>query len=111
MLDPNGKSQTVVINPQDTQTLQFYNAPLCSLTLTKQDSVTGKPIPNTEFTVKDGNGNIVGRYTTGKDGTAVVTGLIPGATYIVTETKVPSGYVLNSAPQTITVKSGTGHGN
>ncbi len=79
------------------------------MTLTKLDSVTGKPVSGTEFTVKDGNGNIVGRYTTGKDGTVVVTGLIPGATYVVTETRVPSGYVLNSAPQTIIVKNGTGN--
>ena len=109
VMDVNAKSQTVVVNPNDTQTLRFYNDPLCSLTLTKRDSVTGKPVPGTEFTVKDGNGNILGRYTTGKDGTATVAGLIPGSTVVVTETKVPSGYVLNSTPQTITIKKGTGN--
>ncbi len=105
-MDADNKSQTVIVAPNDTQTLRFYNEPLCSLMLTKRDSVTGKPVPDTEFTVKDGNGNIVGRYTTGKDGTAVVTGLIPGAAYVVTETKVPSGYVLDSTPQTVTVRNG-----
>ena len=107
VIDQSTQTQTVTVNPMDTQTLAFLNEPLCSLTLTKLDSVTGKPIPGTEFTVKDGNGTVLGRYTTGKDGTVVVTGLIPGSTVVVTETKVPSGYVLNSPPQTIIVKNGS----
>ena len=109
VMDPNSKSQTVVVNPQDTQTLRFYNEPMCSLTLTKLDSVTGKPVPNTEFTVKDGNGNVLGRYTTGKDGTIVVTGLIPGSTVVVSESRVPDGYVLDTTPKTIIVQNGSGN--
>ena len=107
VIDQSTQTQTVTVNPLDTQTLTFLNEPLCSLTLTKLDSVTGKPIPGTEFTVKDGNGTVLGRYTTGKDGTVTVTGLIPGSTVVVTETKAPSGYVLNPTPQTITVKNGS----
>ncbi|MCM1233575.1 MAG: SpaA isopeptide-forming pilin-related protein [Ruminococcus flavefaciens] len=103
------RSQTVEVTADDTQTLYFYNDPLCSLTLRKVDSVTGKPVPNTEFSVKDGNGNLIGRYTTGKDGTVTVTGLVPGSTIVVTETKVPQGYVLDSTPQVIVVKNGTGN--
>ena len=106
VIDPSTQTQAVMVNPDDTQTLVFHNEPLCSLTLTKVDSVTGKPVPNTQFTVKDGNGNVIGQYTTGKDGTVTVTGLIPGAAYVVTETRVPSGYVLNPTPQTIVVKNG-----
>uniref|UniRef100_UPI00203C4AEA SpaA isopeptide-forming pilin-related protein n=1 Tax=Flintibacter muris TaxID=2941327 RepID=UPI00203C4AEA len=107
VIDQSTQTQTVTVNPLDTQTLTFLNEPLCSLTLTKLDSVTGKPIPGTEFTVKDGSGTVLGRYTTGKDGTVTVTGLVPGSTVVVTETKVPSGYVLNSTPQTIIVKNGS----
>ena len=107
VIDQSTQTQTVTVNPLDTQTLTFLNEPLCSLTLTKLDSVTGKPIPGTEFTVKDGNGTVLGRYTTGSDGTVTVTGLVPGSTVVVTETKVPSGYVLNSTPQTIIVKNGS----
>ena len=103
------RTQTVEVAPDDTQTLYFYNDPLCSLTIRKLDSVTGKPVPGTEFTVKDGNGGIIGRYTTGTDGTVTVTGLIPGSTVVVVETKVPAGYALNTAPQTIIVKIGTGN--
>ncbi len=107
VIDQSTQTQTVTVNPMDTQTLTFLNEPLCSLTITKKDSVTGKPVPGTEFTVKDGNGTVLGRYTTGKDGAVTVTGLVPGSTIVVVETKVPSGYVLNSTPQTIIVKNGS----
>ena len=103
------RTQVVEVKPDDTQTLYFYNEPLCSLTIKKLDSVTGKPVPGTEFTVKDGNGNMIGKYTTGQDGTVTVAGLVPGSAVVVTETKVPSGYVLNPIPQTIIVKNGTGN--
>ena len=109
VIDQTTQTQTVTVNPMDTQTLVFLNDPLCSLTLTKLDSVTGKPVPGTEFLVKNGDGNILGRYTTGKDGTVVVTGLIPGSTVVVTESRVPSGYVLDTTPKTIIVKNSSGN--
>ena len=106
-IDPNTRSQTVVVNPgDDTQHLYFYNDPLCSLTLSKVDSVTGKPVPNTQFTLKYANGEVIGKYTTGKDGTVTVSGLLPGSTVVATETKVPDTHVLNPTPQTIVLKSG-----
>ncbi len=107
-IDPNTRTQTIVVNPgDDTQHLYFYNEPLCNLTISKVDSVTGKPIPNTTFTVKYANGELIGRYTTGKDGTVTVSGLLPGSTVVVTEYKVPDTHVLNTTPQTITLKSGS----
>ena len=106
IIDAATQTQTVTVNPLDTQTLTFLNEPLCSLTITKLDAVTGKPVPNTSFAVKDGNGNVLATCTTGKDGTATVTGLIPGSTVVVVETRVPDGYVLNTTPQVITVKNG-----
>jgi len=107
VIDQSTQTQTVTVNPDDTQTLTFLNEPLCSLTLTKLDSVSGKPVPGTEFTVKDGNGTVLGRYTTGKDGTVTVSGLVPGSTIVVSESKVPSEYVLDTTPKTIIVKNGT----
>ncbi len=106
VIDQSTQVQTVTVNPMDTQTLTFMNEPLCSLTVTKLDSVTGKPVPNTQFAIKDGSGNVLARCTTGKDGTATVTGLAPNSTVVVVETRVPSGYVLNSTPQTIIVRNG-----
>ena len=77
------------------------------MTLRKLDAVTGKPVPNTEFTLKDGDGNILGRYTTGADGTVTVTGLMPNSTVVVVESKVPSNYVLDPKPRTIIVRNGS----
>ena len=107
VIDEATRIQTVTVNPADTQTITVYNEPLCSLTLSKKDAVTGKPVPNTEFTLKDGDGNILGRYTTGQDGTVTVTGLIPNSTVVVVETKVPSNYVLDPTPRTIIVRNGS----
>ena len=107
VMDEATRIQTVKVNPADTQTLVVYNEPLCSLTLSKKDAVTGKPVPNTEFTLKDGDGNILGKYTTGADGTVTVTGLIPNSTVVVVESKVPSNYVLDPTPRTIIVKNGS----
>ena len=84
-IDPNTRTQTVVVNPDgDTQELYFYNTPLCSLAISKVDSVSGKPVPKTTFTVKYASGELIGRYTTGRDGTVTVSGLLPGSTVVVT---------------------------
>ena len=107
IIDEATRIQTVTVNPADTQTLVVYNEPLCSLTLTKKDAITGKPVPNTEFTLKDGDGNIIGRYVTGADGTVTVTGLIPNSTVVVVESRVPSNYVLDPIPHVITVRNGS----
>ncbi len=107
VIDQSTQTQTVTVNPMDTQTLVFLNEPLCSLTLRKLDATNGKPVPNTEFTLKDGDGNILGRYTTGADGTVTVTGLIPNSTVVVVETRVPSNYVLDPTPRTIIVRNGS----
>ena len=107
VIDQATQIQTVTVNPADTQTIVVYNEPLCSLTLRKLDAVTGKPVPNTEFTLKDGNGTVLGRYTTGTDGTVTVTGLIPNSTVVVVETRVPSNYVLDPTPRTIIVRNGS----
>ena len=107
VIDTATQIQTVKVNPADTQTLTVYNEPLCSLTLRKLDAVTGKPVPNTEFTLKDGNGTVLGRYTTGADGTVTVTGLMPNSTVVVVETRVPSNYVLDPTPRTIIVRNGS----
>ena len=107
VMDESTRIQTVKVNPADTQTIVVYNEPLCSLTISKKDAVTGKPVPNTEFTLKDGDGNILGKYTTGADGTVTVTGLIPNSTVVVVESKVPSNYVLDPMPRTIIVRNGS----
>ena len=107
-LDPT--PQTVVIGAGDTQTLRFYDDPLCTLTILKRDAVTKAPLAKAEFTVKytDGTyaGSNNGRYVTGADGTVTVTGLKPESTVIVSEDKAPTGYLKDDSPKTIVVHTG-----
>ena len=102
--------QTVVVNAGDTQTVRFYNDPLCTLTILKRDSVTKKPLANAQFLVRDSEGKNVGPnnrlYTTGTDGTVTVSGLEPNATIVVSEQKAPAGYIKNETPKNIVVRSG-----
>lgn len=107
-LDP--KSQTVVINDRDTQTLNFYDEPLCVLTLLKRDADTKEPLANATFSVKYSTGEAVGpnngKYTTGRDGTVTITGIAPNSTIICTEEKAPTGYIADTSPKSIVVHSG-----
>ena len=48
-IDPNTQSQTVVINPDDTQELYFYNTPLATLTILKRSSEDRQPLAGAEF--------------------------------------------------------------
>ena len=102
--------QTVRVNEADTQTVSFYDEPLCTLTLLKRDANTKKPLANAEFSVKYSDGTAVGanneRYTTGKDGTVIVSGLKPNATVVVAEVKAPTGYIKEPSPKTTVVRSG-----
>ena len=102
--------QTVVVNAGDTQTIRFYNDPLCTLTILKRDAVTKKPLRGAEFMVRDSSGHVIGPnnglYTTGTDGTVTVTGLAPNSTVVVSEKKAPNGYILDETPKNIVVRSG-----
>ena len=106
--------QTVVVNAGDTQTLRFYDDPLCTLTILKRDAVTKKPLKGAEFLVKDSSGHVIGPnnglYTTGTDGTVTVTGLAPNSTIVVSEKKAPVGYILDETPKNIVVRSGVANG-
>ena len=53
-------STNVVIGANgDTQTLRFYDDPLCTLTILKRDAVTKKPLAQAEFLVRDSEGTVV----------------------------------------------------
>lgn len=103
-------SKTVAVAANDTQTLRFYDEPLCTLTLRKLDSVTKKPLANAEFTVKYSDGRLIGgsngKFLSNRDGEVIVSGLEPNAAVVVTETRAPTGYIRDEQPQTIVVRSG-----
>ena len=100
------EAQTVRVGVADTQTLRFFNEPLCTLTVTKQDGSTKKPLADAVFTAAYSDGKAIGRFATDKHGRFIVSGLVPDATVVITEEKAPMGYIKDATPQHIVVKSG-----
>ena len=114
VIDPETRSQTVVVSPDDAQFLTFYNSPKGTLIIEKLDKATGKPLEGAEFKIVTSSGELTpnnegltssnGIYTTDENGQIMLSKLSP-ATYIVTETKAPEGYVLDPMPQTVVVNT------
>ena len=101
----NSRTQTVVVDPNDTQTLYFYNTPAGGLQIIKSDESSGKRISGVRFEVRKVNGEIVGTYTTDSDGVIYLSEAESGW-YTVTELKAAPGYLLDTASHHIEVKDG-----
>ena len=104
-IDENTRTQTVVVNPNDTQTLYFYNTPVGGLQIIKSDKDSGKRISGVKFEIRKMNGEIIGAYTTDSDGVIYLPEAGSGW-YTVTELEAASGYLLDTTPHRIEVKDG-----
>ncbi len=104
-IDDNTRTQTVVVDPNDTQTLYFYNTPAGGLQIIKSDESSGKRISGVRFEVRKVNGEIVGTYTTDSDGVIYLPEIESGW-YTVTELKAAPDYLLDTASHRIEVKDG-----
>ena len=104
-IDENSRTQTVVVDPNDTQTLYFYNTPAGGLQIIKSDESSGTRICGVRFEVRKVNGEIVGTYTTDSDGVIYLPEIESGC-YTVTELKAAPGYLLDTASHRIEVKDG-----
>ena len=105
IIDENTRSQTVVINPNDLQTLTFYNAPSGGLQIIKSDEDTGERIGNVKFEIRKMNGEIIGTYTTDRDGVISIPNAESGW-YTIVERKSANGYALDTTPVNACVKDG-----
>ena len=107
-IDPDTQTQTVVVEPNDTQELYFYNTPLVTLTLLKRSSADHQPLAGAEFLVTDGAGAPIGpnngRYTSNSDGLVTISALEPGQTVVAREVSAPEGFQLDSTPQSIIIQ-------
>ena len=104
-IDENTRTQTVVVNPNDTQTLYFYNTPAGGLQIIKSDKDSGKRIAGVKFEIRKMNGKIIGTFTTDSDGVIYLPEAESGW-YTVTELEAASGYLLDTTPHRIEVKDG-----
>ena len=95
---------------QDVVQLYFGNSPKGSLLVKKIDSATHAPLSDVEFFVTTADGTVVGdangKFVTDSAGSFTVSGINPGTTLVVKETRAKSGYVLDDTPQTATIKAG-----
>ena len=109
-IDPGSQTQTVVVHPNDTQTLHFTNTPSTTLVIEKYIEGTTTPIKGVTFLVTDSSGAVVGKsngeFITNEAGRIVITDLVPGTTVTARETKVPEGFVLDTTPKSIQIKEG-----
>ena len=105
-IDENTRTQTVVVNPDDTQSLYFYNAPIGGLELIKVNAADRtQRIPNTTFEIRRvSDGGLVDTVTTGPDGRVYVP--LESGSYYAVETEAGKGYQLDSTPIYFTVEDG-----
>ena len=109
-IDEASRTQTVVVNPNDTQTLHFTNTPSTTLVIEKYIEGTTTPLKCVTFLVTDSSGAVVGRsngeFITDENGRVVIHDLIPGTTATAREVKTVEGFVLDSSPKSILIKAG-----
>ena len=109
-IDEASRTQTVVVNPNDTQTLHFTNTPSTTLVIEKYIEGTTTPLKGVTFLVTDSSGAVVGRsngeFITDENGRIVINDLIPGTTVTAREVKTVDGFVLDGAPKSILIKAG-----
>ena len=105
VMDEGTRTQTVKVNPTDTQTITVYNTKVGGLTIIKKDEETGERIKGVQFEVRKLNGEIIGTYTTDSNGIINLPQAEKGW-YQVVELKAAKGYQLDSQPYQIEVKDG-----
>ena len=104
-IDENSRTQAVVVNPNDTQTLHFYNNPVGGVEIIKVNAdKTSQRIPNTTFEIRKADGALMDTVTTGKNGRAFSP--LEDGTYYAVEIRAAEGYQLDDTPIYFEVKNG-----
>ncbi len=99
-------TQKVILHGGESKTVTFQNEPLNGIVVEKYDSVTHEALPGCTFQLRylggtsGTGGTVIGQKVTGKNGTAIWTGLQSG-TYIVEEVDPADGYSIINASETV----------
>ena len=104
-IDPNTQSQTVVVNPDDTQELWFYNAPVGGIEIIKvNQSKTSERIPDTTYEIRQMDDALVDTITTDRNGRAFLS--LEDGSYYAVEVEANPDFILDDTPHYFEVKDG-----
>ena len=104
-IDPDTQSQTVVVNPDDTQELWFYNDPVGGLELIKVNkSKTSERIPDTTYEIRRMDDALVDTITTDRNGRAFLS--LEDGSYYAVEVEANPNFILDDTPHYFEVKDG-----
>lgn len=99
------RSQTVVVNTNDTQSLYFYNDPIGGVEIIKVNAnKKTERIPNVKFEIRRADDGLVDTVTTDKNGRAFLS--LEDGHYYAVEIKSADGFELDSTPHYFEVKDG-----
>lgn len=99
------RSQTVVINPGDTQTITILNDPIGGVEIVKVNAAdTEERIPNVTFEIRKIDDELIDTITTDENGLAFLA-LEDGAYYAI-EVKAGEGFKLDNTPHYFEVEDG-----
>ena len=104
-IDPDSRSQTVVVNTNDTQTLWFYNDPIGGVEIIKvNEADKTQRIPKTTFEIRKVDDELVDTVTTDKNGR--VFAALEDGTYYAVEIEAGEGFKLDNTPHYFEVENG-----
>ena len=98
----------VELFPGQTSTITIENQKRPNLIVYKKDADTGKPIPDTIFTVRAADGHSVDEIKTDANGRATLSNLLPGV-YEVSEKSVPAPWLMDAPSQLVTLYPNRDH--
>ena len=104
-IEENTRTQTVVINPNDTQTLHFYNDPVGGVEIIKvNEDNHSERIPNTTFEIRKIDDALVDTVTTGENGNVFVS--LEDGSYYAKEVTSNKSFRLDDTPHYFEIKDG-----
>ena len=104
-IDENTRTQTVVVNPDDTQSLCFYNAPIGGVEIIKVNADNhSERIPNTTFEIRKVDDALVDTVTTDKNGRVFVA--LEDGSYYAKEVTSNKSFRLDDTPHYFEIKDG-----
>ncbi len=100
-------SLVITVQPEQEATATFRDYPTTTVTLEKEDAVTGEPIAGVQYEIMQIDGKGAWRATGKTDASGKITwdDVLDG-TYLVREVSTIEGYILDPTPQYVTVRNG-----